>query len=105
MAPESISKHKYSVKTDIYAFGILLFEICSHGALPLSEINGRDLAIKRRDENLTPIMPVGSPDILVEITRECWEFDPDLRPTFKMIARKLGEAMEALSDESQSSSE
>lgn len=77
------------MKTDVYAYGILLFEICSGGAVPLADVPLRDIAVGRRDHNLTPELPADAPDILVEVCQMCWEKDPDLRPTFKMIARKL----------------
>lgn len=99
MAPESIAKHTYSVKTDVYSFGVLLFELCSMGSLPLEEYEPAKLALLRRDENLTPQMPKDAPEVLVKLAQDCWETDPDLRPTFKMIARTLHEAEEALSED------
>lgn len=89
MAPESLSNHIYSVKTDVYSFGILLWEILSDGQIPLEEVELTELGIRRRDENLVPKIPENAPQVLASICTSCWETDPDLRPTFKMIARKL----------------
>jgi hypothetical protein len=50
-----------------------------------------DLAYKRRDECLVPKLPENCPPILAEICESCWEADPELRPSFKMILRKFSQ--------------
>jgi hypothetical protein len=44
---------------------------------------------KKRDDCLVPELPDDCPPILAEICHSCWEADPDLRPTFKMILKKI----------------
>lgn len=99
MSPESIAKHTYSVKTDVYAYGITLFEICAMGEIPLAELPINEVALKRRDENLVPELPKHTPEIIQDICKQCWETDPDLRPTFKMIVKQLQKIVDSYSDD------
>ncbi|XP_076458574.1 speract receptor-like [Babylonia areolata] len=81
---------------DVYAFGIILFEIYGrrgpYGDIPLSpkEIVER----VRRREGDVPFRPrlsqlSTSPKVVTDLIRECWDDDPHRRPDFKTVRSKL----------------
>jgi serine/threonine protein kinase len=48
MASEAIGKHQYSPASDVFSYGITLWEILTDGELPLKDIPLRDIALRRR---------------------------------------------------------
>jgi serine/threonine protein kinase len=89
MAPESIREHKYSTKTDVFSFGVLLWELMTDGEVPHGDQPLREVAIARRDNCTVPEIPADAPEILAKVARKCWAPTPDDRPAFKKIVNML----------------
>jgi hypothetical protein len=89
MAPESIANRIYSKKSDIWSFGIVVWEIVARSE-PHSKIDIFDAAIQIRDGGLVPTIPEDCPPLLRETMEMCWKQQADERPTFKEICRLLG---------------
>lgn len=92
MAPEVLAKNKYSEKADVYAFGILLYEIFS-GNRPyedgeFSEMNQAQLMFQILDKQARP--DVSSFELgLQQLICDCWDLNPRLRPSFAEIIVRL----------------
>lgn len=92
MAPEVLKKNKYSEKADVYAFGILLYEIFS-GNKPysdgeLSAMNQAQLMYKIIEDHARP--NISTFDVaLQQLIRDCWDLDSRLRPSFSEIIVRL----------------
>jgi len=92
MPPEMIKEKLWSEKTDIYALGMVMYEIMS-GKLPFHEMMGgsiHDLVtgiVDGRRPNLADIKD-GDPQ-LIHIMQRCWHSDPEKRPTARRILRAL----------------
>ncbi|VDK70606.1 unnamed protein product [Litomosoides sigmodontis] len=85
MAPETLSRTPtYSSKSDIWSFGIVVFEIFSCGGKPWPEKPIKWIATKIR-KGVTPEMPRRMPRLIREIASACFQFEPDKRPTFKQV--------------------
>uniref|UniRef100_A0A3Q3MD10 Tyrosine-protein kinase n=1 Tax=Mastacembelus armatus TaxID=205130 RepID=A0A3Q3MD10_9TELE len=65
-APESLAYNKFSIKSDVWAFGVLLWEI-------VYELLEKDYRMDR---------PEGCPEKVYELMRACWRWNPSERPTF-----------------------
>jgi len=103
MAPECFLQ-KYSSKSDVWSFGILLFEMLS-GTVPHAGVDLHQLAIAIRDQGITPSpVPKDADPGLVEIMQSCWHFDPAARPTFAQIYKRLKELAHFPEDESEDDS-
>jgi len=89
MAPESIDKKVYSEKSDVWSFGILVFEILSNGESPHKDVPMIDAAILIRDTGAVPIIPPDTPGPIVDLLKCCWQYDPVKRPTFEEICSTL----------------
>ncbi|KII61098.1 Raf serine/threonine-protein kinase [Thelohanellus kitauei] len=92
MAPEVIRSRKddtYSPKSDVYSYGIVLYEMLSH-SLPYSEIKNVQIVFYRVGQNkLSPDfdkIPDQSSRI-ARLAKLCLSFDPDKRPSFNEISQ------------------
>ncbi|OHT08687.1 TKL family protein kinase [Tritrichomonas foetus] len=88
MAPELMitneTQNKYSFKIDVYAYGILLWEITS-GSAPYVGLDPRYIQQHVKNDDLRPIIPFNTPDGVRNLIERCWDRNPDLRPTFDEI--------------------
>uniref|UniRef100_A0A8C4S6S7 PTK6 protein tyrosine kinase 6b n=1 Tax=Erpetoichthys calabaricus TaxID=27687 RepID=A0A8C4S6S7_ERPCA len=82
-APEAITHGRYSVKSDVWSFGILLFEIISYGQIPYS---GK-IYILKTGYRMPP--PENCPDIIYKLMLACWNDRPKERPSFKELSEQL----------------
>ena len=88
MAPEAIRQRLFSVKSDVWAFGILLYEMVTHGAFPYPGVQNRDVAQLVKAGYRMPC-PRGCPRGLFDIMDSCWKEKPEERPSFSEICTAL----------------
>jgi serine/threonine protein kinase len=79
MAPESIATRIYSKKSDVWSFGIVVYEIVAQ-CEPHKNMNVLDVAVAIRDHGLTPKIPDNCPSLLREVMEMCWKKEPSERP-------------------------
>eukprot|EP00794_Sanderia_malayensis_P004676 gene4676-5286_t len=93
MASESLFKGIYNSTSDVWSFGILLWEITNLGDIPYPNISKLDaLVAYLRDENRMQKPPHCS-DALYEIMLSCWEEEPAKRPDFVDLKNRLGKML------------
>ncbi|CAG2248797.1 HGFR [Mytilus edulis] len=88
MAPESLENGTYSTKSDVWSFGVVMWELMTRGSAPYCDVNNWDMhkylqsgrRLKRTDF---------CPPPLYDIMMTCWEFDPDDRPTFHDVNLRI----------------
>ncbi|XP_067293611.1 tyrosine-protein kinase ABL1 isoform X2 [Pseudorasbora parva] len=80
-APESLAYNKFSIKSDVWAFGVLLWEIATYG---LSPYPGIDLSqvYELLEKDYRMDRPEGCPEKVYELMRACWRWNPAERPSF-----------------------
>ena len=88
MAPKSIQDGIYSQKTDVYMFGITMWEII-FGKEPYPNKSAVNAAVAVVTEDLRPSFDKHFVEQLKQIMEECWHKDPNLRPSFKEVTDKL----------------
>lgn len=92
-APETLTQRKFSHKSDVWSFGVTLYEIFTFGESPNLKRNSRldadeILALLTNGERLE--CPKFCPQsIYEEIMFVCWNFNPRLRPTFSDLLERL----------------
>ncbi|XP_067131427.1 proto-oncogene tyrosine-protein kinase receptor Ret-like [Centruroides vittatus] len=88
MAIESLEDHIYTTRSDVWAFGVVLWEIVTLGASPypgiLPERLFHLLKVGYRMEK-----PKSCSDELYRIMRSCWRESPHQRPSFKDLVQKF----------------
>lgn len=101
LAPEIADNHPHTTASDVYGFGIILWELMTW--MRPFEYEGEQITTYNiligivRDQLRPDIIPndklLGGPcpvyDEYVELMKECWDQDPDRRPDFVVIHEKL----------------
>ncbi|XP_075971841.1 tyrosine kinase receptor Cad96Ca isoform X2 [Anticarsia gemmatalis] len=88
MAPESLYDNIFSVKSDIWSFGILLWEIVTLGSTPYPGLSANDV-MKKVIEGYRLEKPEHCHRELYNIMYYCWEAEPNTRPDFTDIVARL----------------
>ena len=84
MAPEVITDGKFTTKSDVWSFGILLYEIITNGSLPYARMSNGEVTLKIIEGCHLP-KPVRCPHWLYMIMLDCWKPEPEDRPTFEAL--------------------
>ncbi|XP_013776391.1 tyrosine-protein kinase Abl-like [Limulus polyphemus] len=81
-APEGLAYNKFSTKSDVWAFGILLWELATYGMSPYPGVELTDV-YHMLETGYRMECPPGCPPKVYELMRQCWLWEPLDRPTFK----------------------
>ncbi|XP_006132550.3 protein-tyrosine kinase 6 [Pelodiscus sinensis] len=87
-APEAISQGRYSIKSDVWSFGVLLYEISTYGQVPYPGMSNGEVCQKVQT-GFQMSCPPKCPSTLYKIMSKCWHLSPDQRPDFQNIRGKL----------------
>ena len=96
MSPEAISHMNFSAASDVWSFGILLWEIFSYGSRPFFGLSNYQAMEHILDNELLP-SPDQCPMSIFEIIADCWHVNTDERITFPEIYNKLKSMNEVVS--------
>ncbi|RUS73067.1 hypothetical protein EGW08_019164, partial [Elysia chlorotica] len=95
MAPECLEKGTYSAKSDVWSFGVVLWELMTRGLKPYPEVDNWDIARFLKAGRRMP-HPNYCPDPLYEIMLECWQWLPAERPTFSQLVEEITNMVEQI---------
>ncbi|XP_073412031.1 tyrosine-protein kinase ABL1 isoform X2 [Dendrobates tinctorius] len=99
-APESLAYNKFSIKSDVWAFGVLLWEIATYGMSPYPGIDlSQVYELLEKDYRME--RPEGCPEKVYQLMRACWQWNPLDRPSFA----EIHQAFETMFQESSISDE
>lgn len=88
MAIESIFEGITTTKSDVWSFGVLLWEIVTLGAIPYPAMS-KDEVIEQLRIGYRMTKPSFCSDELYAIMWQCWQTDPESRPTFLELGKTL----------------
>uniref|UniRef100_A0A2K6SK00 receptor protein-tyrosine kinase n=1 Tax=Saimiri boliviensis boliviensis TaxID=39432 RepID=A0A2K6SK00_SAIBB len=88
MPPESIFYNRYTTESDVWAYGVVLWEIFSYGLQPYYGMAHEEVIYYVRDGNILSC-PENCPMELYNLMRLCWSKMPADRPSFASIHRIL----------------
>ncbi|XP_067141984.1 mast/stem cell growth factor receptor Kit-like [Centruroides vittatus] len=89
MAIESIRDKVFTTKSDVWSFGVLTWEIFSLGATPYPGMEVDAEFYKMLSRGFRMDRPEYAPPDLYEMVRLCWKAEPEERPTFAELSRRL----------------
>ena len=87
---ESLLRHEYSTKSDMWSAGVLFWEIFSLGEMPYPGMNSREV-IQQLKGGYRMDRPNHCPDEIWRMITECWMEDPQLRPSATELFEQLDE--------------
>jgi len=93
-APETVSNNELTTKSNVFTFGVILWQILSFGQVPYSNINNNEIYDWLMAGNRLPF-PINN-DVISEVFSECWQISPQQRPSFKTIAGKIENCLSSL---------
>ncbi|XP_065665002.1 fibroblast growth factor receptor homolog 1 isoform X5 [Hydra vulgaris] len=95
LSPESIKHGLFSIKSDVWSFGILLWEVITIGAIPYPEFRSEDIPKLLLENKYRMPKPEHCRQEVYDIMLSCWQEDENCRPTFS----ELAESFNAMKDD------
>lgn len=93
MSPESVVYGRFTLESDIWSYGVVLWEIYSFGKQPYYGHTNEEV-VKLILDNIMLIPPDDCPSLICELMKNCWKTEPRHRITFPNICDKLELAFE-----------
>ncbi|XP_044308173.1 ephrin type-A receptor 8, partial [Varanus komodoensis] len=87
-APEAITYRKFSSASDVWSYGIVMWEVLAYGERPYWNMTNRDV-IQSVEEGYRLPAPMGCPTALHQLMLDCWQKDRNERPRFPQIVSIL----------------
>ncbi|XP_015039131.1 focal adhesion kinase 1 isoform X2 [Drosophila pseudoobscura] len=92
MSPESINFRRFTTASDVWMFGVCIWEILMLGVKPFQGVKNGDVISKLENGERLPLPP-NCPPRLYSLMSQCWAYEPLKRPNFKRIKETLNEIL------------
>lgn len=90
MAPESIFHNLYTTLSDVWSYGILLWEIFTLGGTPYPDLPMNELFYSALKRGYRMAKPAHASDEVYEIMKKCWDEKFEKRPEFSFLVHSVG---------------
>uniref|UniRef100_A0A673CF48 Inactive tyrosine-protein kinase 7 n=1 Tax=Sphaeramia orbicularis TaxID=375764 RepID=A0A673CF48_9TELE len=88
---ESVFEDDFSTKSDVWAFGVLMWEVFSHGEMPYAKLSDDEVLEGLQNGKLKLPVPDGCPSKIYKLMVRCWAPSLKERPSFTDVVHALGE--------------
>ncbi|XP_075729362.1 protein tyrosine kinase 2 Fak isoform X4 [Rhipicephalus microplus] len=92
MAPESINFRRFTAASDVWMFGVCMWEILMLGVKPFQGVKNNDVIGRIEDGERLPLPP-DCPPRLYSLMSQCWSYEPSKRPCFRDVKQVLSEIL------------
>ncbi|XP_063810760.1 tyrosine-protein kinase Fgr isoform X2 [Pseudophryne corroboree] len=83
-APEAAMYGRFTIKSDVWSFGILVSELVTKGRVPYPGMSNREV-LEQLERGYRMPCPQSCPPSLHDLMLQCWKGDPEERPTFEYL--------------------
>uniref|UniRef100_A0A8C9WT21 receptor protein-tyrosine kinase n=1 Tax=Scleropages formosus TaxID=113540 RepID=A0A8C9WT21_SCLFO len=97
IAIESLADRVYTTKSDVWSFGVTMWEIATRGQTPYPGVENSEIYDYLRQGNRLK-QPPGCLDVIYSLMFSCWLLSPKDRPGFEYLRCKLEKVLEELPD-------
>ncbi|GAA49750.1 tyrosine-protein kinase SYK [Clonorchis sinensis] len=94
-APECIYYFRFDSKSDVWSYGITLWEVYSYGERPYRDMKGAQI-LAMLDQGLRLSKPSRCPESIYGIMQQCWHFEGVRRPTFAELVLTLSRILKVM---------
>jgi len=94
MAIESLETYVFTVESDVWSYGVLLWEMETGGLKPYPGLTNTELMAELR-KGYRLEKPIGCSHAMYQVMMDCWHSNPGLRPTFDQLVKRLEEMSES----------
>ncbi|XP_065220150.1 fibroblast growth factor receptor 3-like isoform X2 [Planococcus citri] len=91
MAPEAIRRHHYTTQSDVWSFGVLMWEIVTLGGNPYPTFDNMVELFHAILKNYRMEKPPNTSSNIYNLMSSCWKYEPEHRPNFSTIVEILSE--------------
>ncbi|KAI9554610.1 hypothetical protein GHT06_019883 [Daphnia sinensis] len=95
MAIESLTDQVWSSRSDVWSYGVVLWEIFSLGQTPYQGHSDEFQFVQALKSGYRMEKPENTPNCVASVMESCWNADPNLRPTFTQIEGTLDAPLES----------
>ncbi|XP_030394802.1 ephrin type-A receptor 10 isoform X1 [Gopherus evgoodei] len=92
-APEAIQYHRFSSASDVWSFGIVMWEVMSYGERPYWDMSNQDV-IKAIEDGFRLPPPMNCQPPLHQLMLDCWQKERNERPKFSHIHNILSKMLQ-----------
>lgn len=89
MAPEAVHHRIYTSQSDVWSFGILLWEIMTMGESPFKDVQIDVFMEKLRNGVTYLAQPKFCPSSVYAVMQDCWRFLPQDRPSWPSLVNRM----------------
>ncbi|XP_051506231.1 insulin-like growth factor 1 receptor [Myxocyprinus asiaticus] len=93
MSPESLKDGVFTTMSDVWSFGVVLWEIATLAEQPYQGLSNEQVLRFVMEGGLLD-KPDNCPDMLFELMRMCWQYNPKMRPSFLEIISSIKDDLE-----------
>ncbi|XP_028999877.2 insulin-like growth factor 1b receptor isoform X2 [Betta splendens] len=94
MSPESLKDGVFTTNSDVWSFGVVLWEIATLAEQPYQGLSNEQVLRFVMEGGLLE-KPQNCPDMLFELMRMCWQYNPKIRPSFVEIISSIKDELDA----------
>ena len=87
-APEAALMNKFSIKSDVWSFGVLITELVTYGRIPYPGMTNAEV-LSQVERGYRMPSPPGTPEALYAVMLDCWKANAEERPTFETLQWRL----------------
>ncbi|XP_069824945.1 tyrosine-protein kinase ITK/TSK isoform X2 [Dendropsophus ebraccatus] len=92
-APEVFRYGRYSSKSDVWSYGVLVWEVFSEGKTPFEHLSSSDV-VEEVSNGLRLFRPKMASEKVYQFMNSCWQENPELRPSFCRLLKEITDISE-----------
>lgn len=95
--PEVLNYTRFSSKSDVWAYGVLMWEVFTCGKMPYGRLKNTEV-VERVQRGIILEKPKSCAKEIYEVMKKCWSHHPEERPSFRTLKEQLAVVAQRLTE-------